>query len=127
MSSNNVTSLNFRAADDSPFSSEQLTWISEIELPKLVFLKGADRTDDNTLTLDENWRCYFSGGERYIGFEGSPIFSELGSIKVRLIKFVAISYLREHSPTNLPTMCYSLAHYFRGCEDFTKATFLAHL
>ncbi|WP_172564308.1 site-specific integrase [Vibrio navarrensis] len=127
MSSNNVTSLNFRAADDAPFSSEQLTWISEIELPKRVFLKGADRTDDNTLTLDENWRCYFSGGERYIGFESSLIFSELGSIKVRLIKFVAVCYLREHSPTNLPTMCYSLAHYFRGCEHFTKATFLAHL
>ncbi|MCR9694894.1 site-specific integrase [Vibrio parahaemolyticus] len=127
MSSNNVTPLNFRAADDTPFSSEQLTWINELELPKRVFLKGADRTDDNTLTLDEDWRCYFSGGERYIGFESSPIFSELGSIKVRLIKFVAVCYLREHSPTNLPTMCYSLAHYFRECEHFTKVTFLAHL
>ncbi|MBF4312690.1 hypothetical protein EAY03_23265, partial [Vibrio anguillarum] len=48
---NNVTPINLRAPDNSPFSSEQLTWISEIDLPKRVFLKGADRTDDNTLTL----------------------------------------------------------------------------
>ena len=127
MSSNNVTSLNIRVADDSPFSSEQLTWISEIELPKRVFLKSADRSDDNSLTLDEDWRYYFSGEERYIGFESSPVFSELGSIKVSLIKFVAVCYLRERSATDLRNFCYSLAHYFKGCEHFTKATFLAHL
>ncbi|MFB1072239.1 tyrosine-type recombinase/integrase [Vibrio diabolicus] len=127
MSSNNVTSLNIRVADDSPFSSEQLTWISEIELPKRVFLKSADRSDDNSLTLDEDWRYYFSGEERYIGFESSPVFSELGNIKVSLIKFVAVCYLRERSATDLRNFCYSLAHYFKGCEHFTKATFLAHL
>ncbi|MBF4338518.1 site-specific integrase, partial [Vibrio anguillarum] len=55
------------------------------------------------------------------------IFTELGSIKVRLIKFVAICYLREHSATNVPSLCYVLAHYFEKCERFTKATFLAHL
>lgn len=124
---NNVTPINLRAPDDSPFSSEQLTWISEIDLPKRVFLKGADRTDDNTLTLDEDWRYYFSGVEVNIGFKSSPIFTELGSIKVRLIKFVAICYLREHSATNVPSLCYVLAHYFEKCERFTKATFLAHL
>lgn len=127
MSSNNVTSLNFRVADDSPFSSEQLTWFSEIELPKRVFLKSADRSDDNSLTLDEDWRYYFSGEERYIGFESSPVFSELGSIKISLIKFVAVCYLRERTATDLSNFCYSLAHYFKGCEHFTKATFLAHL
>ncbi|HCG5940532.1 TPA: site-specific integrase [Vibrio parahaemolyticus] len=127
MSSNNVTLLNSSATDDSPFSSEQLTWVSEIELPKRVFLKSADRSDDNSLTLDEDWRYYFSGEERYIGFESSPVFSELGNIKVSLIKFVAVCYLRERSATDLRNFCYSLAHYFKGCEHFTKATFLAHL
>ncbi|HIF9359568.1 TPA: tyrosine-type recombinase/integrase [Photobacterium damselae] len=127
MSSNNVTSLNFRDADDSPFSSEQLTWINEIDLPKRVFLKGADRTDDNTLTLDEDWRYYFSGTEVNIGFKSSPSFTELGSIKVRLIKFVAVCYLREHCATNVPSLCYSLTHFFKTCERFNRATFLAHL
>ncbi|WP_282065727.1 site-specific integrase [Vibrio rotiferianus] len=127
MSSNNVTPLNFSVTDDSPFSSEQLTWISEIELPNRVFLKGADRSDDNTLTLDDDWRFYFSGAEHYIGFQSSPTFSELGSIKVSLIKFVAVCYLRENPSSRVCNVCYSLAHYFRGCEHFTKATFLAHL
>ncbi|EOW0835805.1 tyrosine-type recombinase/integrase [Vibrio parahaemolyticus] len=127
MSSNNVTPLNFSVTDDSPFSSEQLTWISEIELPNRVFLKGADRSDDKTLTLDDDWRFYFSGAEHYIGFQSSPIFSELGSIKVSLIKFVAVCYLRENPSSRVRNVCYSLAHYFRGCEHFTKATFLAHL
>lgn len=127
MSSNNVTPLNFSATDDSPFSPEQLTWISEIELPKRVFIKGADRTDDNTLTLDEDWRYYFSGVEVNIRFKSSPTFTELGSIKVSLIKFVAVCYLREHSATNVLNLCYVLANYFEKCERCTKATFLAHL
>ncbi|HGF5099411.1 site-specific integrase [Vibrio parahaemolyticus] len=127
MSSSNVTPLNFRAADDSPFSSEQITWISEIELPKRVFLKHADRSDDKTLTLDEDWVYYFSGQRVNIGFKSSPIFSELGSAKVSLIKYIGLCYLREHSATNVPSLCYVLAHYFEKCERFTKATFLAHL
>ncbi|HBC3382827.1 TPA: site-specific integrase [Vibrio parahaemolyticus] len=127
MSSNNVTLLNFSATDDSPFSSGQLTWVSEIELPKRVFLKSADRTDDDTLTLDEDWRYYCSGEEHYIGFKNSPVFSELGSTKVSLIKFVAVCYLREHSATKVRHLCYALAHYFKVCDHFTKATFLVHL
>ncbi len=130
MSSSNVTPLNGanpNTASDSAFSAEQLTWISEIDLPKRVFVKNADRSDDNTLTLDEDWRFYFSGAEHYIGFNNSPIFTELSNNKVNLIKFVAVCYLREHSPMHLPNLCLSLAHYFKACEHFNKATFLAHL
>ncbi|MFS1998819.1 site-specific integrase [Vibrio breoganii] len=125
MSSSNVVSLNF--SNNSAFSAKQLEWISQIDLPKRVLAKHADRTDDKTIALDEDWRFYQSGRERYVGFKSSPIFSELGSTKVSLIKYVALCYLREHKPTNIPDLCYSLAHYFKECDSFTKASFLEHL
>ncbi len=130
MSSSNVVTLDFvspHAVSDAAFSAEQLTWISEIDLPKLVFLKHAERTDDKTITLDDDWRYYFSGEERYIRFKSSPAFSELDNFKLSLIKFVALCYLWENCATNVPKLCLSLAHYFKGCEQFTKASFLAHL
>ncbi|PNI00760.1 hypothetical protein [Vibrio diazotrophicus] len=75
--SHSIYSINSSAQEsqqgDSLFTSEQVEWIDDIELPQKLLLVNATEFDDQFLNLSSDWRYRFSGANKAILFASGAL------------------------------------------------------
>lgn len=82
--------------EKSIFSNEQLYFIDEIKLPKIVRFIRADKFDDDFLNPSKNiWEFKYSGNSEKISFK------DMNHMDVKIIKFILIKYIYKNSPSHL--------------------------
>ena len=86
---------NEMSTEETMFSNEQLGFIDEIRLPKVVRFIRADKFDDKFLNPSKDiWQFKYSGNREKISFK------DMNYVEVKIIKFLLIKYIYKNSPSN---------------------------
>ncbi|MCG9561133.1 site-specific integrase [Vibrio chagasii] len=113
--------------DDSLFTSEQLEWIDSIKLPKRLLLLSATEFDDQFLTLTSDWRYRYSCSNKAILFASGKNFVDLSSSLVKLLKYLTVEYIKEHSASTANWFAEGLARVFSELESVSRESLIAKL
>ncbi|PTP74924.1 tyrosine-type recombinase/integrase [Vibrio splendidus] len=126
---NNVTQEQIPSKQSSSlFTSEQLQWIDNIKLPSRLFLMSATEFDDQYLkTTPSNWRYRFSGDNKAILFRSGLHFRDLSPQVIKLIKYLTIEYIKEHSASNADRLARFVALSFSEVKEISRGSLIAKL
>jgi len=101
--------------EETVFSNEQLDFINEIKLPKIVRFIRADRFDDKFLNASKDvWDFKYSGNRERISFK------DMNYVDEKIIKFILIKYIYKNSPSRLGNSFRNIKKIFKYISDFEK-------
>lgn len=101
--------------EKSIFSNEQLYFIDEIKLPKIVRFIRADKFDDDFLNPSKNiWEFKYSGNSEKISFK------DMNHMDVKIIKFILIKYIYKNSPSHLGNKFAHLKKFFKYFHSYKR-------
>ncbi|PME61946.1 integrase [Vibrio lentus] len=110
------------------FTSEQLQWIDSLKLPSRLFLMSATEFDDQYLNITpSDWRYRFSGDNKAILFSRGVRFRNLSPQVLKLIKYLTINYIKEHSASNADKFARFVALSFSQVEEISRESLIAKL
>ncbi|MBY8214626.1 site-specific integrase [Vibrio fluvialis] len=112
---------------DSLFTSEQVEWIDDIELPQKLLLVNATEFDDQFLNLSSDWRYRFSGANKAILFASGRNFSGLSSSLIKLLKHLTVEYIKENSASGANWFAEGLAIIFTELDAVSRESLIAKL
>lgn len=94
--------------EESIFSNEQLDFINEIKLPKIVRFIRADKFDDKFINVSKDiWEFKYSGNREKISFK------DMNYVEVKIIKFLLIKYIYKNSPSHLGDKFRNIRKFFK--------------
>lgn len=92
------------------FSNEQVSFINDLKLPKIVRFIRAHIFDDKFINPSKDiWEFRYSGNSEKISFEG------MIDIEAKITKFLLIKYINKNSPSHL-------GNHFRNFKIFFEKT-----
>jgi len=101
--------------EETVFSNEQLDFINEIKLPKIVRFIRADKFDDKFLNASKDvWDFKYSGNRERISFK------DMNYVDEKIIKFILIKYIYKNSPSHLGNSFRNIKKFFKYISDFEK-------
>ncbi|WP_261886149.1 site-specific integrase [Vibrio pomeroyi] len=112
----------------SMFTSEQLQWIKNIDLPSRLLLVSATEFDDQFLSLiPSDWRYRFSGDNKAILFSSGSHFRNLLPETITLIKYLTLEYIKENSAGVADKFAILIARTFTEIEEVRRESLIEKL